>query len=132
MERNGGGGSSSSEQAVARSWISARRLFALVLVVGLAAAAVHLWPLILSYAWNWKIRIPFVEIPAPTLRIESDPPGATIRIDGAEVGRTPLVMDNIYRPRSAEVILTLKDYHAWMGHFVGRRPALVQAKLIRR
>src|ERR1700736_3149323 len=94
------------------SWISAPRLVGLVLVVGLAAAAVHFWPLILSYAWNWNVRIPLVEIRAPTLRIESDPPGATIRIDGAEVGCTPLVMDNIYRPRSAEVILTLKDYHA--------------------
>jgi serine/threonine-protein kinase len=132
MERNSGGGSFTPGQPIARSWISAQRLFALVLVVGVAAAVVHLWPLILSYAWNWNLRIPGVEIPAPTLRIESDPPGAMIRIDGAEVGRTPLVMDNIYRPRSAEVILTLKDYHAWMGHFVGRRPALVQAKLIRR
>ncbi len=119
------------ERPVARSWISARRLFALVLILGLVVA-IQLWPLILSYAWNSKIRIPFVEIPAPTLRIESDPPGATIRVDGAEIGLTPLAMDNIFRPRPAEVILTLKDHHAWMGRFVGRRPALIKAKLIHR
>jgi serine/threonine-protein kinase len=123
--------SNPQERPVGPSWISPRRLFALVLVLG-AVVAVQLWPLILSYAWDSEIRIPFVEIPAPTLRIESDPPGATIHIEGAEMGSTPLVMDNVFLPRPVEVILTLKDHHAWMGRFVGRRPALIKAKLIHR
>ncbi len=67
------------------------------------------------------------------LTIQSQPEGATVIIDGAELGTTPLVMDNIYpAQQSVPVRLTLPGHKPWKGTFTGGQSANVEARLERR
>jgi serine/threonine-protein kinase len=66
------------------------------------------------------------------LTINSNPSGATVTIDGAELGTTPLVMDNIYPPRAIPVRLTLPGHRPWKGTFTGGRLEALEVRLERR
>jgi serine/threonine-protein kinase len=70
---------------------------------------------------------------ATVLTIQSQPAGATVIIDGAELGTTPLVMDNIYpAEQRIPVRLTLPGHKPWKGSFTGGQPALLDVKLEKR
>ncbi len=67
------------------------------------------------------------------LTIHSQPEGATVIIDGAELGTTPLVMDNIYPAQQpVPVRLTLPGHKPWKGTFTGGQAALLDVKLEKR
>jgi serine/threonine-protein kinase len=67
------------------------------------------------------------------LTIHSTPEGATVTIDGAELGTTPLVMDNIYPPQqSIPVKLTLPGHKPWKGSFTGGQAMTLDARLEKR
>jgi serine/threonine-protein kinase len=69
---------------------------------------------------------------ATVLTIRSEPSGATVSIDGAELGTTPLVMDNIYPAQSIPVRLSLPGHKPWKGTFTGGQSATVEARLEKR
>lgn len=67
------------------------------------------------------------------LTINSQPAGATVYIDGAELGTTPLMMDNIYPAgRNIPVRLTLPGHKPWKGTFVGGQPSSLDVRLEKR
>ncbi|NOK20468.1 serine/threonine-protein kinase [Corallococcus carmarthensis] len=106
-----------------RRWGLAVALFGIAAV--LAAGALYLWP-------RYEAQV-LHALGAPTalLSIRSEPSGATVLVDGVEVGVTPLAMDNTYPSRSVTVQLKLRGYRAWTGSFMGGRKADVEAELRR-
>ncbi|ATB27739.1 serine/threonine protein kinase [Melittangium boletus] len=66
-----------------------------------------------------------------TLSISSEPSGATVFVDGTEVGTTPLFVDNLYPAQDIPVRLTLKGYKPWKGSFKGGETATLQVRLKR-
>ncbi len=72
--------------------------------------------------------------PKPTmtqLSIQTDPPGATVIVDGREVGTTPLVIDNDYPHQEIPLKLTLKGFKPWTGTFAGGQPESLDVRLRR-
>jgi hypothetical protein len=65
------------------------------------------------------------------ISIESQPPGATVSVDGTVVGTTPLFIDNIYPEQEIPVRLTLKGYKPWRGTFRGNQPVSLDIQLKR-
>nr|WP_301340452.1 serine/threonine-protein kinase [Corallococcus exercitus] len=104
-------------------WGLAVALFGVAAV--LAAGTLYLWP-------RYEAQV-LHALGAPTalLSIRSEPSGATVLVDGVEVGVTPLAMDNTYPSRSISVQLKLKGYRAWTGSFMGGKKADVEAELRR-
>nr|WP_225937376.1 protein kinase [Myxococcus sp. RHSTA-1-4] len=68
---------------------------------------------------------------APVLTIQSEPPGATVRVDGRDVGTTPVTLENLYPATSIPVQVRLKGYRAWKGTFRGGEPVQLQVALER-
>jgi hypothetical protein len=66
------------------------------------------------------------------LLVDSDPPGADIRIDGRTLGQTPWAAENGYA-RGAKVTVTLSrhGFRTWTASFVGGEPVTLHAKLER-
>lgn len=69
--------------------------------------------------------------PPPILRIESDPPGAHVWINGTDLGTTPLYQENHFPKRLIEVTLSRPGYRAWKGTFDGGVEAMIEAQLSR-
>jgi serine/threonine-protein kinase len=65
------------------------------------------------------------------LSIQTDPPGATVIVDGREVGTTPLVIDNDYPRQEIPLKLTLKGFKPWTGTFAGGQPESLDVRLRR-
>jgi serine/threonine-protein kinase len=65
------------------------------------------------------------------LSIQTDPPGATVIVDGREVGTTPLVIDNDYPSQEIPLKLTLKGFKPWTGTFAGGQPESLDVRLRR-
>ena len=65
------------------------------------------------------------------LQIESEPPGAQLRIEDTDYGETPYFGDNRFPPRVIHVQLRLRGYRTWRGTFRGGAAAKLSAKLIR-
>jgi serine/threonine-protein kinase len=72
-----------------------------------------------------------VPMPSPILSIVSNPPGATVLVDGQDVGTTPLAVDNLYPDKPITVQLKLKGYRTWKGTFRGGEPVEFQVALER-
>lgn len=72
-----------------------------------------------------------VPMPSPTLSIVSNPPGATVLVEGQDVGTTPLAVDNVYPGKPITVQLKLKGYRTWKGTFRGGEPVEFQVALER-
>lgn len=67
------------------------------------------------------------------LIIDSEPPGATVFVNGTELGQTPLAMENSYPAgKKARVRLVLRGYRPWTGSFEGGREVTLRATLRRR
>ncbi|MCY1080789.1 serine/threonine-protein kinase [Archangium lansingense] len=70
--------------------------------------------------------------PLPLLSIQSQPEGATVVVDGTEIGTTPMVLDNTYASgQDIPVQLTLKGYKSWKGTFTGGKPESLEVRLRR-
>jgi serine/threonine-protein kinase len=106
-----------------RRWGLAVALLGIAAV--LAGGVLFVWP---RYEFQVKHALGF---PTPLLSIHSEPSGATVLVDGVEVGVTPIAMDNLYPSRSITVQLKLKGYRPWTGTFMGGRKADVEAELKR-
>lgn len=106
-----------------RRWGVAVALFGVAAV--LAAGALFAWPRYESQVLH------ALGVPTALVSIRSEPSGATVFVDGVQVGVTPLVMDNVYPVRSVPVQLKLRGYRAWTGSFMGGRKADVDAALKR-
>jgi eukaryotic-like serine/threonine-protein kinase len=65
------------------------------------------------------------------LSIQSEPSGATVSVDGAVLGTTPLMMDNTYPVGDIPVKVTMKGYKPWTGTFSGGQPQSLDVKLRR-
>lgn len=68
----------------------------------------------------------------PLLAIDSQPEGATVTVDGTEIGTTPIVLDNTYATgQDVPVQLTLKGHKPWKGTFTGGQPVDLHVRLKR-
>nr|WP_301540889.1 serine/threonine-protein kinase [Corallococcus exiguus] len=106
-----------------RRWGPAVALLGIAAV--LAAGALFVWP-------RYELQVlRAIGLPSAVLSIRSEPSGATVVVDGVEVGVTPLVMDNVYPARSVPVQLKLKGYRVWTGSFMGGKKSDVAAELKR-
>ncbi|XXF76400.1 serine/threonine protein kinase [Myxococcaceae bacterium GXIMD 01537] len=90
-------------------------------------------------AWHFRTQLEESLRPGPRLRtsrvltVHSEPSGAAVFIDGAELGTTPLVMDNIYpADKPIPVRVTLPGHKPWKGTFTGGQSATLEARLDKR
>ncbi|MCY1015943.1 serine/threonine-protein kinase [Pyxidicoccus sp. MSG2] len=72
-----------------------------------------------------------VPMPSPILSIVSNPSGATVLVEGQDVGTTPLAVDNLYPDKPISVQLKLKGYRPWKGTFRGGEPVEFKVALER-
>ncbi len=67
----------------------------------------------------------------PAVAISSQPPGATITIDGkAHDAPTPTTLNGLDPKRSYDVVIALKGYRDWTGKVQAKEGAKVEAKLV--
>jgi len=97
----------------------------LILTVLLAVA------LAVGYLARGRLRSPR-PIPSPVVFISSEPPGATVRVEGTEVGTTPWAADNAWGPGAVHVELSRPGYLTWKGTFGGGAPARIEVRLQKR
>ncbi|HZI06796.1 MAG TPA: PEGA domain-containing protein, partial [Archangium sp.] len=104
------------------------------LLLGLVVLAVgfKLFSLALPTLRPVLMALPF-EVPGlgPELRIHSTPPGASVRVDGLEVGTTPLSIGNTWPEGTVSVEVSLPGYRPWRGSFAGNQPVTLDAQLQR-
>nr|WP_281404516.1 serine/threonine-protein kinase [Pyxidicoccus fallax] len=107
-----------------------RAVVLLAVVAGLAGTG----------AWLWKERSRVqrevvaalnIRTAAPMLTITSEPSGATVRVDGKDVGTTPVAMENLYPDNPIPVQLRHKGYRPWNGTFRGGEPVQLEVRLER-
>ncbi len=96
----------------------------------LAGAVVVALPHLTKLATTLRYRLG-PKPPMTQLSIQTDPPGATVIVDGQEVGTTPLVIDNNYPHQEIPLKLTLKGFKPWTGTFAGGQPESLDVRLRR-
>ena len=103
-----------------------RLLLVIAVLAALAAAGFLVLPLL-------GVRLPLLQprAPATILQIDSSPPGATVSINGKELGETPLFLENEYPPVEIHFRLTRTGYQPWTGTFMGGQNQSIKAKLRR-
>jgi hypothetical protein len=80
-----------------------------------------------------KLAVPIEPGGAPSLTVQSDPPGATVFIEGEESGGTPLLSANEFgKNTQVKIRLELKGYETWTGTFWGGTNATIRATLKRK
>jgi serine/threonine-protein kinase len=67
----------------------------------------------------------------PDLTIRSTPPGASVRVEGQEVGTTPLSVGNTWPAGSISVEVSMPGYRPWRSTFAGNEPVTLEAQLQR-
>jgi len=111
-----------------RRWRRAGRVLGLVAL--LAAGGAWLYSQRATLPGNLaKLGVP---VPSPVLSIITHPPGATVLVEGREVGTTPLAVDNLYpgdKPLTVQV--RLRGYRTWTGTFRGGEPVEFKVALNR-
>jgi len=73
-----------------------------------------------------------VGTPAPTLLVLSDPSGATVLVNGAEVGMTPWAGDNVWPKEPLKIEVRKAGYRPWVGMTMGGQQATMEANLKKR
>jgi hypothetical protein len=94
-------------------------------VLGVSAAALALGAGLLVLANRPEPRPPG----APVLSIRSVPAGATVKINGAVQGTTPLFIDNRWPSMRVDIHLSRPGYRTWRGKFSGAQTASVDVAL---
>lgn len=107
-------------------WLG-RAVMALATVLALGGFGVLLWPKLNGY-----LRLPLTASARPVLFFDSAPPGATVRINGRDLGATPLAIENLYPPREIDFQLILGGYRPYAGTFRGGEDARIEVNLRRR
>ena len=104
------------------------------LLIGLVVLAVgfKLFSLAMPTLRPVLMALPF-EVPGlgPDLTIRSTPPGASVHVEGLEVGTTPLSIGNTWPAGTVSVEVSLPGYRPWRGTFVGNQPVTLDAQLQR-
>lgn len=98
-------------------------------IVGLTAAALFaaagatvLWPRIQT----------LISGPAKAvLFINSEPSGATVLIDGKQIGQTPLAMENLYGPAEIPYLIVKDGFRPHQGKFLGGQSQEISVPLKR-
>ncbi|NOK04731.1 MULTISPECIES: serine/threonine-protein kinase [unclassified Myxococcus] len=107
-----------------------KRALGLLLLALLVGTGIWLWPqrstLLIRVMSATGLRLS-----APMLRIDSDPPGATVWVRDAELGTTPLLLENRYPAGRVPIQVRLKGHRTWKGTFSGGEAAHIEAKLKR-
>ncbi|WIG95875.1 serine/threonine-protein kinase [Myxococcus sp. SDU36] len=107
-----------------------KRALGLLLVALLVGTGIWLWPqrstLLIRVMSATGLRLS-----APMLRVDSDPPGATVWVRDAELGRTPLLLENRYPAGRVPIQVRRKGHRTWKGTFSGGEAAHIEAKLRR-
>jgi hypothetical protein len=70
--------------------------------------------------------------PAPTLLVLSEPAGATVLINGTEVGLTPWAGDNVWPKEPLRIELRKAGYKPWQGLTMGGKQDTLDATLRKR
>jgi PEGA domain len=78
------------------------------------------------------ILAPTGEAPSGTLMVFSEPLGATVRIQGRDVGTTPFAVDNTWRGDAVPLEVVLPGYRPWKSTFRGGEATQLRAELRRR
>ena len=112
-----------------RRW--GRTLGKLVLLVVVVGAGVVALPFLKPRLMAVRYAVAPAQQPS-TLSILSDPPDATVTVDGRTIGTTPMFIDNVYPSQDIPVQITLKGYKPWKGTFTGGQPASIDVRLTRR
>ncbi len=101
-----------------------------LLLIGLALGTVFF---VFPSSQRWLKLLGLPTSPKPTLYIDSEPPGATVTVNGQELGETPVVQDNLY-PAGMKIDfeLRLKGHRPAKGTFPGGEPAERHLELKRR
>ncbi|WP_309894662.1 protein kinase domain-containing protein [Archangium sp.] len=95
-----------------------------------AGGLVVAWPHLTKVAITLRYKLGPTP-PMTQLSIQTDPPGATVIVDGQELGTTPLVIDNAYPRQEIPLKLTLKGFKPWTGTFAGGQPESLDVRLRR-
>jgi serine/threonine-protein kinase len=89
-------------------------------------------------AWLWAERalltghlVKLGVLPAPMLSVETEPSGATVWVEGQQVGTTPLAVDNLYPDKPLSIQVRLKGHRTWQGTFRGGEPVRFKVRLER-
>ncbi|MCP3138402.1 serine/threonine-protein kinase [Pyxidicoccus xibeiensis] len=116
------------EDTLAARGRSRRRL--LLALGGLAVLALG------AALWAWRgtvsrelLSATGIRLASPVLSVRSQPAGASVWVEGKEVGTTPLVVDNVYPDRVLSVQVRHKGYRTWKGTFRGGQPVDFQVTL---
>ncbi|MFZ5472050.1 MAG: protein kinase domain-containing protein [Myxococcota bacterium] len=99
----------------------------MLLVTFLAAGAflgLYLWPK------RHALSKPFAD--KRVLYIDSEPPGAKVRINGKDIGTTPWIEENLYGPTDVSFQLIKEGYRPYAGTFRGGEMQRVEVKLKRK
>ena len=104
------------------------KFLAVLLLV--AGGLVVAWPHLTKVAITLRYKLG-PKPPMTQLSIQTDPPGATVIVDGQEMGTTPLVIDNAYPRQEIPLKLTLKGFKPWTGTFAGGQPESLDVRLRR-
>ena len=104
------------------------KFLAVLLLV--AGGLVVAWPHLTQVATTLRYKLG-PKPPMTQLSIQTDPPGATVIVDGQELGTTPLVIDNVYPREEIPLKLTLKGFKPWTGTFAGGQPESLDVRLRR-
>ncbi len=107
-----------------------KRVVGLVVAMGVLAMGVWFWPqrstLLIQVLSATGLRLS-----TPTLTVSSEPPGAAVWVNDAELGTTPLRIDNRFPAGRVPVQVRLKGYRTWKGTFTGGANANLEVKLKR-
>jgi len=120
---------------VKRPSVLGKLIVGTVVLAALAVAGVLFVPQLNKQAQDNLPRALAASIPQPrtrVLNIQSEPSGATVRINGTEVGVTPFLTENIYPRGEISVTLSLKGFQGWSGQFRGGEDAELSAQLRKR
>lgn len=127
--------SQASVRPLARSPARPRPWLALALLVGVALVGLT----VVRAGWGSRaalatlVRDPAAILTAPAkgvVTITSIPSGATVKVDGLELGTTPWAGDNVWG-REVEVELTRRGHRPWRGKLSGGPDVQIRAKLQR-
>jgi serine/threonine protein kinase len=69
------------------------------------------------------------QIRTRVLNIQSEPSGASVSVNGSQVGVTPFIAENLYPATELEVTVTMRGYRTWKGKIRGGEDIELSANL---